>query len=1048
MKRTIIKVLKITGLSVAAILLLLFLTPILFPGTVAEKIKTWTNSSLDGELNFSKVRLSFFKHFPSLTLTLYDFTLKGSEPYKKDTLVSAGEIALGVNLKSLIFNKHIDINKIFISDAFINVQVNEKGEANYNVYVSDKKKVAGKTDTAGTALRLEKIIVENSHLIYNDKSVQVLINAKGFNYTGSGDLTKAIFDLASHAKIDSLDFYLSDKPYLLNKQFNADLITKINTNSLSFFFERNNLVINRLPVQFTGKFDFLKNGYDIDFIITSAKSDLEDFITALPHQYITWQQHTKIKGNTDLLLKLKGKYIAATNTMPDLDLNMKIRDGYIKYEDAPLPVSNLYLNIDTKMPALNADSLLVKVDSVFFNIDKDYLSAIVIIKGIQQPFVTANLNTQMDLEKLDKAFGLPDITLKGKIDLRLTANGRYATGPNPNSLRHENILLSIPSFNLKSLVKNGYLKYDSLPQAITNINFTINSACADNNYQHTSINISGLTASALNNYINGHASLSSLKDKDVDASLKANIDLADIQKLYPVKDLELSGVLKFNINAKGKYDEVKKTFPSTTADINLQNGSVKTAYYPDAINDIRVSAKATDANGTLKDLQILIEPASFQFEGKPFHVKASLQNFDDITYAITAKGELDVAKIYKVFSKKGIDVSGFIKADLSLQGKQSDATHARYGKLHNEGTLQVKDLQTSTEYFPQPFLIKEGTFTFRQDKMWFRNFLAYYGQSDFRMDGYMQNVINYALSDKAILKGNFNVNANFINANEFMAFAPVKKDSSVMGVKNVSVTIPAAGTDSGVIIIPANLDLTLTATSKKVSYNGLNLQNAKGNLSIAGGKLSLQQTGFNLIGCDVLMTAGYSSTSAKKAIFNYHLQAKEFDIKKAYNEIKLFRDMATSAGKAQGIVSLDYNLKGVLDANMHPLYPSLEGGGTLSVKNIKLYGLKLFSTVSQKTGKDSINNPNMANVDIKTTIKNNIITIERFKFKVAGFRPRIEGNASFDGQLNIKMRLGLPPLGIIGIPMRITGTQENPKVKLGKGDKEDIPEREYKEENN
>ena len=147
------KILRITGLSVAGILLMLFLTPILFPGTVAEKIKNWTNSSLDGELNFSKVRLSFFNHFPSLTVTLYNFTLKGSTPFKKDTLVAADEIALGINLKSLVFDKSIRINKIFISDAFMNVKVSEKGEANYNVYVSDKKKAANNTDTAGTALR-------------------------------------------------------------------------------------------------------------------------------------------------------------------------------------------------------------------------------------------------------------------------------------------------------------------------------------------------------------------------------------------------------------------------------------------------------------------------------------------------------------------------------------------------------------------------------------------------------------------------------------------------------------------------------------------------------------------------------------------------------------------------------------------------------------------------------------------------------------------------------------------------------------------------------
>jgi AsmA protein len=1040
MKRLIIKVLKITGISVGSILLLLFLTPILFPGTVAEKIKSWTNNSLDGELNFSKVRLSFFKHFPSLTVTLYDFSLSGSAPFKNEPLVTANEIALGINIKNLVFDKRVNIDKIFISDAYINVQVNEKGEANYNVYINDNKKAASNnTDTTGTALRLEKIIVENSQLIYNDQSVQLRLNAKGFNYTGSGDLSNAIFDLSSHARIDSLDFFFGAAPYLLHKKFDADLITKINTNSLSFFFEKNKLVINRLPVEFTGKLDFLKNGYDIDFTVSSVKSELIDFITALPPQYINWQQQTKIKGSTDLLLTLKGKYIASTNTMPDLALNMKIRDGYIKYKDAPLPVSNLFLNLDTKMPSLNTDSLLVKVDSIFFNIDKDYLSAVITTKGIQQPFVTASLITQMDLEKLDKAFGLPNIALKGKVDLQLTANGTYATGPNPNSLRHENIILSIPSFNLKSVVKDGYLKYDSLPQAVSNINFNLNSACPDKNYQHTNLHITGLSATALNNFIKGHASISSLQDKDVDASLQANIDLSDIKKLYPAEGLELAGLLKFNINAKGKYDEIKKTFPSTTTDISLQNGFIKTSYYPNPVNNIQLTAKATDAKGALKDLQLSIEPASFNFEGKPFRVKASLQNFEDIAYAITANGELDVAKIYKVFSRKGINVSGFIKANLSLQGRQSDATHGRYNQLHNSGTLQVRDLQTTTEYFPQPFLIKQGLFTFRQDKTWFSNFSAAYGQSDFTMDGYLQNVIDYALADNAVLKGNFNVQANYINADEFMAFAPLKKDTQAVLVKTIAVSTTPV--DSGVIIIPADLDLTLIATAKKVFYNGMHLENAKGNLAINQGKLSLQQTGFNLVGCEVLMDANYSSTGPAKAIFDYHLQAKDFDIKKAYNEIKLFRDMATSAGKAQGIVSLDYNLKGKLDGNMHPVYPSLEGAGTFSVKNIKFYGLKLFSTVSQKTGKDSINNPSMAKVDIKTTIKNNIITIERFKFKVAGFRPRIEGQTSFDGQLNIKMRLGLPPLGIIGIPMRITGTQENPKVKLGKGDKEEITEK-------
>jgi AsmA protein len=89
-------------------------------------------------------------------------------------------------------------------------------------------------------------------------------------------------------------------------------------------------------------------------------------------------------------------------------------------------------------------------------------------------------------------------------------------------------------------------------------------------------------------------------------------------------------------------------------------------------------------------------------------------------------------------------------------------------------------------------------------------------------------------------------------------------------------------------------------------------------------------------------------------------------------------------------------------------------------------------------------NPELSKVEIKSSIKNNIITLERFKFKFAGFRPRIEGTTSLDGRLNIKMRLGLPPLGIFGIPMTITGNKDNPKVKIGRKS-EDLQETEDKD---
>lgn len=900
-KHIIFRILKATGISFAILLLLMFLLPILFPGKIAEEVKTFANNKLEGELDFKEAKLSFFEHFPSLTLTLTDFSLKGSAPYKNETLLSAKDVSFGINLKSLIFDSKVTIDKIFVFDANVNVFVNEKGEANYNVYKSET--TTTETDSSTTSLRLDKIAIKNTHLIYNDKSAKILIDAKGFNYVGKGDLNEAIFDLYTEAKIDSFDFTYDGEQYLKNKKVNADLITQINTNSLAFVFQQNNLKINQLPVEFKGKFNFLSNGYDMDFEIKSEDSYLEDFFTALPPQYVTWLDKTKVKGKTDLALTLKGKYIVAQNLKPNLAFNMIIRDGFINNNKAPIPVSNIFLNFDTKLPQLDTEKLQVNVDSIFFNLNKDYVKAIIKSEGLSKPLIDARIESKVDLAQLDRAFGLGNMDLKG------------------------------------------------------NLNATIRS--------------------------------------------------------------------------KGIYDKKQNKIPVTKGTFNLKNGYIKTDYYPNPITNINVTANILDQKGNLDDLKIDITPASFEFEGKPIYVHAKLQNFNNIAYDIKAKGELNIGKIYKVFSRKGLDLEGIVNADVTFKGTQNDAVSGNYSKLQNSGTLSLQNINTTTEYLPKPFIIREGLFKFNQDKMNFDNFKATYGESDFSMNGALQNVIEFVLTDKAILKGQFNFNSNYINVDEFMSKQEVEKS-----------TVDSTTTATGVIIIPSNFDLQLKAKASKINFDGLAINNLNGGLNINKGRLELKNASVEIIDCKVKMDAVYGNQTDEKAFFDMKVNAKDFDVKRAYNEIKLFREIVTAAESAEGIVSLDYKLAGILDGNMMPIFPSLRGNGVLSVSKVKMKGFKLMNVVSRKTGKEGIANPDLSKVDIKTSIKNNIINIDRFKFKVAGFRPRIEGTTSFDGQLNIKMRLGLPPLGIIGIPIKVTGTQENPKVKLGK-QTEDLQETEY-----
>ena len=146
-----------------------------------------------------------------------------------------------------------------------------------------------------------------------------------------------------------------------------------------------------------------------------------------------------------------------------------------------------------------------------------------------------------------------------------------------------------------------------------------------------------------------------------------------MKSFYPLDSIDLKGNLNIDIVAKGKYVAEKNIFPVTKTTFNLQDGIVKTNYYPHPVENIHVLATVINKNGTMKDMHVDIEPISFQFEGQPFTIKADLKNFEDLKYDIASNGTLDIGKIYSVFYQKGFDLKGFIKTDLLLKGLQSDA---------------------------------------------------------------------------------------------------------------------------------------------------------------------------------------------------------------------------------------------------------------------------------------------------------------------------------------------------------------------------------------
>ena len=1017
-KRILKTIAKGTGLTLLLSLFSLWLLPALFPQTVAEKVTQWVNGKINGELAFQEVSLSFFEHFPSLTLTLHHVSLKGAAPFQQENLLSADELAFGIDLGA-IFQQEIFINKLYLNNGEINIQVDSLGKANYAIYQSQPSTPTASNEPNTAKLRLENIQINNCEMVYNDRSLPMLVKAHGFNYSGKGDLSKAVFDLYTHTSIDSLDFYYANQPYVLRKKVNADLITSVNTNTLAFIFQKNDLKINQLPIDLTGKFEFLKNGYDMNFKLRAEETDLYNIITALPPEYLKWLDKTEIKGKGNLELTLAGKYIAATNTSPDLAFKMNIHDGFVAYKQTNFPMENFVLKFEANLKGLNPEKVKVRIDTVHFTLDKGYFNAKIQTEGLTQAHIFAKIGTQLDLEKASNAIGELPFTAKGMFQLDALADGMYKkeirrSGKN----KVDTLISSIPVFKLKSSIQEGTIKFASMPEAINNINIQAVANCPDNNYFHSNLQFNQFNFKVLNNFVKGYLHIKGGEGFPMDARIQSLFNLEDIEKVYPLEGTKLIGKLAIDIKTKGKYLPKRRLFPLTVASLNLRNGTLKTKYSPEPLEKIQISADIINKGINLKQLKVNIKPVSFELAGQPFMLKADLRNFDNLNYHLISKGSVDIGKLYQVFGMKDYDVKGVIQTNVSLRGTQKDALAGQYEKLKNVGSIKVANLKVSTLLFPKPFLIHSGLFSFNQDKLRFDVFKGQYGKSDIELNGNLDNIINYATKPNASLTGNFELKSKHILVDELMAY---------------SGTAQASKGSAGVVEIPKNLNVQLRGQADKVNYDGLLLNNFVGDVCIQNGVVKMEGTGFEIINAPVTMEATYKSLSPKKATFDYHVSAKEFDIKRAYNEIPLFRKMATAAAGVEGKVGLDYQLSGKLNANMDPIFPSLKGGGVLTVEQVKMKGFKLFNAVAKASGKeDMAKDAEISKVKIKTSIANNVITIDRTKVKMAGFRLRFDGQTTFDNKLNLNFRLGLPPLGIIGIPMNITGTSDKPKVKLGK----------------
>src|SRR5690606_1839718 len=172
------------------------------------------------------------------------------------------------------------------------------------------------------------------------------------------------------------------------------------------------------------------------------------------------------------------------------------------------------------------------------------------------------------------------------------------------------------------------------------------------------------------------------------------------------------------------------------------------------------------------------------------------------------------------------------------------------------------------EELAKPLEISEADLAFNPSHVSLSKLNMKTGKSDIQVSGTLDNFYGFMFKDQ-VLKGNFNLNSNHLEVNDFMTSAPE-------GEKPTESDKPAK-TASEPVKIPSFLDCTLTAKANEVVYDNLVLKNVSGKLLIKDETVALQNVLASIFGGQIGAN-GNVSTQQDIPTFDMNLNLDKVDI--------------------------------------------------------------------------------------------------------------------------------------------------------------------------
>ena len=276
-------------------------------------------------------------------------------------------------------------------------------------------------------------------------------------------------------------------------------------------------------------------------------------------------------------------------------------------------------------------------------------------------------------------------------------------------------------------------------------------------------------------------------------SFKTLLSLIPAVYMTDYQDLTTSGEFTLSGYARGVYSDADSTLPDVALNMSVNNGMISYPDLPEKIQNINLKSNVFVDGKDMDKTVVNIDIFHMELAGSPFDMTFALKTpMSDPDFKGSMIGRIDLSALMKAVPMDSISLSGIIDMSVQMAGKMSMIEKEQYESFSASGNMGIKDMVVAMIGYPEVRINSAGfEFTPAYAAMTGTS-LNVGGNSDFQLNGRIENYIPYVFSDQT-LRGKLTMRSGLVDVGEIMSKMAV--DTTVVDTSALAV-----------IHIPKNID--------------------------------------------------------------------------------------------------------------------------------------------------------------------------------------------------------------------------------------------------